>query len=186
MANERKIGEAEGADPEVYEALFEFICEETKGNFLREGECGPSLIVLTKLGLTSISLEGVDPSFDRTLLAKGIGDDIRSVAINVEGKLTYDKPMAVILASEAWVVDYDKNEYPEMSKLPPRLHPKRKEILQVMLRTPDLSFCRNWPIENDQGIRRLGDEQNLPTDEMISPWVAILTDNGDFQIPNPI
>jgi len=157
---------------EALEGLFEGICEGTRKTFLREGTFEPRLLILTRTGLAVVYLD-FEEGFDREAVAREIGSRIRRTAIRINDEPIYDEPMAVILTSEAWMVEYDEEEDARTAELPPRLHPRRKEILQVTLRTRELSFSRNWPIERTKKKVKLGD----PTDPqgMESVWDNILT-----------
>ncbi len=164
----------EPADREAYEALFETICAQAKESFLRRGSHEPMLLVLTRLGLAMVRVEFPE-GFDREPIARSIGENIRRTAIKTNDEPVYDEPLAVILASEAWMVEYDETEDRATTQLPPRLHPRRKEILQVTLRTTDTSFSRNWPIIRKRRKASLGEPVDLSGEGMESVWDAILT-----------
>lgn len=177
MAKEREDhleSSESSAEREVLHELFEGICENTQAGFLREGSFEPRLIVLTRMGIALIDVN-FEVGFDREIVAREIGERIRATAINVEDEPVYDEPMAVILAAEAWLVEYDPGEGEEMSDLPPRLHPRRKEILQVTLRSRESSFSRNWPIVRKAKEVTLGEANDLGAEGMESVWDLILT-----------
>ncbi len=177
MPKEREAkSESDQPSPEreALEVLFEGICEGTRNSFLRDGSLEPRLLVLTRTGLAAVYIN-FEEGFDREPVARQIGESIRRTAIRVDDDPVYDEPMAVILASEAWMVRYDPKEGEDISDLPPRLHPRRKEILQVTLRTRELSFSRNWPIVRRRKKVSLGEPKDLGGEGMESVWDIILT-----------
>lgn len=154
--------------------LFEEICDRVWTAFLRKGSHEPLLLILTRLGLAVVHADFED-GFPREPIARDIRERIRSAMIDTDDGPVQDEPMAVILAAEAWMVEYDPNEGDELAELPPRLHPKRKEILQVLLRTKELSFCRTWPIVRRRRKVSLGAPSDLSGEGMESVWDIILT-----------
>jgi hypothetical protein len=130
--------------------------------------------VLTRLGIALIPVE-MEEGAEREPIARAIRENILRTAIKADGEPVYDEPFAVILASEAWMVEYDEKEDDLTAELPPRLHPRRKEILQVTLRTQELSFSRNWPIIRRRKSVGLGEPVDLGGKGMTSVWDIILT-----------
>ena len=159
---------------EALRALFEEICDRAQETFLRKGSHEPILLVLTRLGLVAVHAD-FDDGFAREPVARDIRERIRSTVIDIDDEPVQDEPRAVILAAEAWMVEYDPNEGEQMAELPPRLDPRRKEILQVLLRTKELSFCRTWPIVRRRAKVGLGEPSDLSAEGMESVWDIILT-----------
>jgi hypothetical protein len=166
--------EKESSDREIYKAIFEHVCTQASERFKERGAHEPLLLVLTRLGVALIPIE-MEEGAEREPIARSIRENIRRTAINAGGEPVYDEPLAVILASEAWMVEYDEGEDDLTAQLPPRLHPRRKEILQVTLRTRELSFSRNWPIIRKSRSVRLGERVDLGGEGMESVWDLILT-----------
>ena len=133
------------------------------------------LLVLTHFGVALIPID-MEEGAEREPIARAIRENILRTAVKADGETVFDSPQAVILASEAWMVEYDPNEGDPTSQLPPRLHPRRKEILQVTLRTKELSFSRNWPIVRKRTRVRLGEPVDLGGEGMVSVWDIILKD----------
>ena len=167
-------GDNESTDREIYESIFEHVCTQASERFKERGAHEPLLLVLTRSGIALIPIE-MEEGSEREPIARAIRENIRRSVIEADGGTVYDEPEAVILASEAWMVEYDKDEPGESSQLPPRLHPRRKEILQVTLRTRELSFSRNWPIIRKRRSVRLGEPVDLGGEGMESVWDVILT-----------
>jgi len=171
----RDIDIEQEPDEELLRGLFEGICRRTTESFLEEGGHAPIFIILTRLGLALIPADW-DPDIDREAMARSIGRMIRSTTIRGGDEPVYDKPIAVILASEAWMVEMDLEEnrrYPD-GYVPPRLDPRRREILQVTLRSKAVSFSKNWSILRDGDSVTLGPVQDVG-DGMESVWDIILT-----------
>jgi hypothetical protein len=179
MPKERKEDHPESTDEsqerEVLRQVFEGICDSTREGFLRDGSLEPRLIVLTRMGLAVIDIN-FEEGFDRELVARSIGETIRRTPVIVDDEPTYDEPMAVILAAEAWMVEYDPEEAETMQEMPPRLHPRRQEILQVTLRSRGVSFSRNWPIVREEDSVSLGASNDLGAEGMESVWDLIFTE----------
>lgn len=165
--------EKESSDREIYRAIFEHVCGQASERFNERGAHEPLLLVLTRLGIALIPIE-MEEGAEREPIAHAIRENILRTAVDANGETVFDEPQAVILASEAWMVEYDLSEGEEASRLPPRLHPRRKEILQVTLRTTDLSFSRNWPIVREPTSVKLGEPVDLGGEGMESVWDIIL------------
>jgi hypothetical protein len=166
--------DAESSERETYEAIFEHVCTQASERFKEHGAHEPLLLVLTRLGVALIPIE-MEEGAEREPIARAIRENICRTAIKADGEIVNDEPEAVILASEAWMVEYDKDEDQLTATLPPRLHPRRREILQVTLRTRELSFCRNWPIVRKRRKVSLGRADDLSGKGMQSVWDIILT-----------
>jgi hypothetical protein len=166
--------EKQSSDREIYKAIFEHVCAQASERFNERGAHEPLLLVLSRLGIALIPIE-MDEGAEREPIARAIRENICRTAIKANGETVYDEPLAVILASEAWMVEYEADEHKEMAQLPPRLHPRRKEILQVTLRTRQLSFSRNWPILRKRRMVTLGDASDLGGEGTESIWDVILT-----------
>jgi hypothetical protein len=160
------------ADEEAFRAVFENVCARAREVFSRDEGHPPILLVLTRLGLAVANID-MEPTADREPVARLIRQSI--INTPMAGSAAHDEPLAVILASEAWMVEYDPKEREEMTLLPPRLHPGRKEVLQVTLRSMTVSFSRNWSIVREPGKVTLGEEKNLTGEGMKSVWDVILT-----------
>jgi hypothetical protein len=165
---------AESEDREALRNVFEDICDRAREVFVRDGAHAPLLLVLTRLGLAVARID-MDPAVDREPIARMIRESITKTPITGGDRPDYDEPLAVILASEAWMVEYDEREAEETAKLPPRLHPRRKEILQVTLRSKIASFSRNWPIVREGENVTIGEAKDLGGEGMESVWDIILT-----------
>jgi hypothetical protein len=163
----------ESSEREIYEAIFEHVCEQASERFTERGAHEPLLLVLTRFGVGLIPID-LEEGAEREPIARAIRENIRRTAVKVDGETVFDEPQAVVLASEAWMVEYDPTEGDAATQLPPRLHPRRKEILQVTLRTTDLSFSRNWPIVRESGRVGLGTPVDLGGEGMESVWDIIL------------
>jgi len=164
----------ESSERDTYEAIFEHVCVQASERFKERGAHEPLLLVLTRLGVALIPID-MEEGAEREPIARAIRENILRTAVDVDGETVFDEPQAVILASEAWMVEYDPSEGNAKSQLPPRLHPRRKEILQVTLRTRALSFSRNWPIIRKSSEVRLGEASDLGAEGMESVWDVILT-----------
>ncbi len=177
MSNERtehRDSHSDGSECETLRALFESICEKAKDGFLERGEHAPVFFILTRLGI--VMIPGTwEPDVDKEAIARSIRRAICDTLIQTNGEPVQDEPTAVILASEAWMVVLDENEPDATAELPPRLHPRRKEILQVTLRSRAASFCRNWPIVREGDNVTLGSPTDLDAEHMESVWDIILT-----------
>ena len=178
MERERRIDDIGDhlEDHEFLAALFEEVCEDTKENFLTEGERPALLFVVTRLGAAVIRGDW-DPDVDKEAIARSIHDSICRTAIKTGSEPVYDEPLAVLLIAEAWMVEFDEEEtrrYPD-EYVPPRLHPRRREILMVTFRTKNLSFSRNWPILRQGDNVALGEAKDLSGEGMESVWDIILT-----------
>jgi len=163
----------ESSERDTYEAIFEHVCTQASERFKERGAHEPLLLVLTRLGIALVPIE-IEEGAEREPIARAIRQNILKTAVKVDNETVFDEPQAVILASEAWLVEYDPNERVAMSQLPPRLHPRRKEILQVTLRTKEISFSRNWPIVRERSSVSLGEPVDLGGEGMESVWDIIL------------
>ena len=161
-------------ESEGYRALFETMCAKARETFLKDGAQEPLLLVITRLGMGLVHIN-FDPDMPREPVAREIGERIRRTAIETAGETVLDEPLALILAAEAWMVEYDKDEPQETLLLPPRLHPRRQEILQVLLRSTYLSLCRTWKIERYGDRVALGPANELSGEGMECVWDLILT-----------
>ncbi len=177
MPNERTEhgdSHSDSSERETLRALFESMCEKARDSFLERGEHASVFFILTRLGIVMIPWSW-EPDVDKEAIARSIRQAIRGTLIQTNGEGVQDEPTAVILVSEAWMVVFDENEAPETMELPPRLHPRRKEILQVTLRSKTASFCRNWPIVRDGDTVTLGSPADLDAEGMESVWDIIFT-----------
>jgi hypothetical protein len=163
-----------GKEREAFGELFETICGRAHEAFLRTGAHEPMLLVVTKLGMGLINID-IDPGTPREPIAREIGERIRHNAIRVDDEMVFDEPLAIILSAEAWMVEYDPNEPSETASLPPRLHPRREEILQVLLRSKNVSFCRTWKIKRGGDQVELESPKDLSGEGMECVWDLILT-----------
>jgi hypothetical protein len=172
---EREVPDSEPVSSEraIYEAIFEHVCSQASERFEERGAHEPLLLVLTRFGVALVPIE-MEEGAEREPIARAIRENILGTAVKADGETVFDEPQAVILASEAWMVEYDPTEGDTTTQLPPRLHPRRKEILQVTLRTADLSFSRNWPIVRESGRVGLGAPVDLGGEGMESVWDIIL------------
>ncbi len=171
---ERNESSNAGDEREAFRALFETICSRARETFLKTRAHEPMLLVVTKLGMGLINID-IDPDTPREPIAKEIGDRIRRNAIRVDDETIFDEPLAIILSAEAWMVEYDPDEPRETASLPPRLHPRREEILQVLLRSKDISFCRTWKIKREGDQVELESPKDLSGEGMECVWDLILT-----------
>jgi len=166
-------GGNESSEREIYESIFEHVCTQASERFKERGAHEPLLLVLTRLGIALIPID-MEEGAEREPIARAIRENIVRTAVKVDNETIFDEPQAVILASEAWMVEYDPSERVTTRQLPPRLHPRHKEILQVTLRTTEFSFSRNWPIVRERTSVSLGEPMDLGGEGMESVWDIIL------------
>lgn len=178
MANEREDHHSESIDEsqerEALRSIFEKTCDRARETFLQKGSHEALLFVLTRFGMVAVNADFED-GFAREPVARRIREEIMDTVVETQHGPVRDEPMALILAAEAWMVERDPDEGEAMSDLPPRLHPGRKEVLQVLVRSRNVSFCRTWPIERRQGKVELGEASELSGEGMQSVWDIILT-----------
>lgn len=158
----------------AYRELFDTVCGRARESFLRTGAHEPMLLVVTRLGMGLIHVD-IEPDTPREPIAREIGERVRRTAIRTNGETIFDEPLAIILSAEAWMVEYDPDEPQETASLPPRLHPRREEILQVLLRSREASFCRTWKINREGDKVELGPPHDLSGEGMECVWDLILT-----------
>lgn len=157
--------------------VFEETCDRAREAFIRRGSHEPLLLVLTRFGLVAVHADFED-GFAREPVARGVRESILGTVVETDNGPVRDEPMALILAAEAWMVEYDPDEGEAMSDLPPRLHRRRKEVLQVLVRSKNVSFCRTWPIVRRRDEVTVGEPSELSGEGMNSVWDIILTGEG--------
>ena len=112
-------GGNESSEREIYESIFEHVCTQASERFKERGAHEPLLLVLTRLGIALIPIDMVEGA-EREPIARAIRENIVRTAVKVDNEKIFDEPQAVILASEAWMVEYDPSERVTTSQLPPR------------------------------------------------------------------